>query len=260
MKIYSSRADDIRRQKAEYDEKLQNYKEKDQQAYESFHRAERSVTEPIETYVKNELSSFNLLDFDVWATGSRYGSQGVEVNVRCNDSRVHDNTSALSWNWRIWVTRDGELKKESGSWSGLQACTREQLDSLHQTVQALDVLNAIDWERVLKEARMPEYSDFYTELPEKPAYRDFDKELADAELADLAGTDTFVHVTRIVDGNERTGWFKINRETPSSFYGLWVPEYYADQLAEFAETHGKYEDKILKKNIQVKLPLQTKSL
>ena len=77
---------------------------------------------------------------------------------------------------------DGQIEKESGSWSGLTAISPENIDNLKESVRILEILNNIDWEHVLN-VEFPKFNDYVTE--ENPGERkSFTNELASADIED----------------------------------------------------------------------------
>lgn len=93
---------------------------------------------------------------------------------------------SLAWNYYVSLDRNGNIKKESGSWSGLNAVTKEQLDDLEKSIEILKKLNDINWEPILK-TNIPDIRNYITTktLPKK----DFTFEQFNADLEDFVGQD-----------------------------------------------------------------------
>lgn len=186
--LVASRADEIRKARDEWDaEKARRDAIHDEQDA-SYRQAERAITKAIEDKIASGLASFNLLEFDVYVEPyGRYGGPGVSLRVDCNQQKVHDPSSALSWDYKAYITSDGEVVKESSSWSGLEACTEEAMASLKQTVAALEFLNSIDYAQLLN-VETPNPKDFFTEdaymVESRP---DFESQLLEAELEEAIG-------------------------------------------------------------------------
>ncbi|MDR0248726.1 MAG: hypothetical protein LBI44_03575 [Oscillospiraceae bacterium] len=103
------------------------------------------------------------------------------------------------------------FRKDTNSWSGLQATTEPQLESLRQTVRALEALNAIDWATLLA-VELPDYGEYVTEQRGIGKRPDFEADIRAAELSELIGTSTIVR--RRYGENS---WYLIVGETPKQF-------------------------------------------
>lgn len=153
---------------------------------------------------------------------------------------------------------DGELKKETGSWSGLQACTIDQIENLKQCVGALEDLNNIDWKSLLN---VPEINrdDFYNyeRENEAPEY-DYDTELKLELLRDILGQDKaieFIHpkLEQMFWGWKRNTYFlKVTKLTPKNVRGvIYVKESDGSlRLTSFQEENLTLDKLTLKDNIE----------
>lgn len=219
MKIIATRKEDILRRKAEYDTKVAEYEADQQTRRRNYRQAENAVTEPVRQFLYDTLAQFDLLDFEIdvhqnFRALSR--DSGLNVSIRCNERDKFADTSALSWNYDCYIEEDGEVKKESGSWSGLKATTAAQLDSLKQTVAALELLNSLDWYEILNK-EMPKYSDYFDGGVERPERVDFNKELQEAEIEDVIGQNVLVRVGGISEYGRTPVWARFIKETPTQY-------------------------------------------
>ena len=217
-----SRADIIR----DYDAAMDRNEEREQSAkiMERLYKADKAkVLNSIKEAVEDELSPFSELYLDV-SVGSRYvggmGEYAIEVHVTSNNNRVHAEDKALSWDWTVWLDKDGEVAKESGSWSGLQAVNETQLESLRQTVACLEVLNSMDWKSLLNKST-PNYMDYMTQ-----DYREgndgetelLDKEMLEADIEDAMHTGALIKGTGYkYFPNRSTAYYRVISETPSRY-------------------------------------------
>lgn len=236
MKIVASRKDDILRRKAEYDAKVAEYEADQQTRRRNYRQAEDAVTEPVREFLYNELAQFDLLDFriDVRRGSSFEGDTGLKVSIRCNDTNLFANTSALSWNYDCSIDDNGEVKKESGSWSGLKATTAAQLDSLKQTVAALELLNSLDWYEILNK-EMPQYRDYFEGGVERPERVDFNKELQEAEIEDAIGQNVLIKVGGISEYGRTPVWARFIKETPTQYQIEIIDDWTKKRLEESGE-------------------------
>ena len=239
MKITCNRRDDILKQKSEYEaqraERQARYDEQEQR----FYQAENDITSMVEDEIRHQLSRFKALNFNVRVTRSRLGGDGLSVRVECNENEKFDDNVALAWNYNAKLNRNGEVEKETSSWSGLKATTADQLESLTQTLEALKYLNSVDWAKVLNK-EMPKYKDYITE--DDPRYDrdkpDFDSMLMQADLEDAIGNPNILISGEAGSSSSfRNGvpvYYKILRETPKQYE---VTEYHKRFLDEYMKTN-----------------------
>lgn len=249
-KITADRREDILKRKAEYEAKRAEYEADRDERSHKFEMAEYDVMNPIKQQLESDLSVFNLLQFVV-RVERHYGGKGVRVRIECNENRKFDDSVALAWNYDVNLTKDGEVKRESSSWSGMSAVTPEQVASLKQTVEAVEYLLNLDWASLLN-VTLPHYRDYYDGALPEPEREDFDAELREAELEGYIGTDTLI----LVENFESSGWrgrevyVRLIRETPSQYVCNIFHPY---ELSSFKEQGRKladrYTQRVKKSNI-----------
>ena len=188
MKITASKRDDILRRKAEYLEDYNQRKLKYDEQHSRYNHAYREVLRGVETQVSELLSDVNL-DLSIHADTSF--DEGIYVEVQ--DQHLHDKDKSLSWSWEARLTKDGTVKKESSSWSGLNAVSEANIADLEEIVKALKILNSIPWENVLNKV-LPKYENYVTESD--PRYDrsipNFDQELLEADIEDAMENGYFI--------------------------------------------------------------------
>ena len=267
MKITATRKEDILRQKAEYEERESAREARYREEERKYDEAESAVLDPIRKTVEDMLAPYNLLDFDIRV--ERRWREGIEVIIQCNEHRVHDPSIALAWDYKAYLDSDHNLKTESGSWSGLQATTREHLDSLKQTLDALEMLVGTDWKAML-DKQLPNWKDYFTtENSTREPRPDFEGQLKEAELADIVGKDIVIKVKPISsDGAFYRGqeWIQIVRETPKQYEVRQWPVYrYAKEIDIEEQKKQMRSDidnngvtvRIAKRNIDPVTPVET---
>ena len=200
MKITASRKDDILKQREEYDKETKVVDDRYEKGKDDWEKALYKSAKDIETNL-SELIGSTTIDLRIEVSPWGRYRDGYEVTVEGNNRDIFDKKKALSWHWNAYL-KDGEVAKESGSWSGLQATTAEQLDDLQESVRILKKLNEIDWAPIIN-APKPELSKYVTEedrqfLKERSANRPkFENELIAASLEDLVGSkDTALKLTK----------------------------------------------------------------
>lgn len=205
MKIYSSRKDDLIAERDAYDAETAKYEEvKDDQDYQ-YRLARKSFEDGLTTKALSIIGRTSLdLDVDV----RRGWHSGYEVSIRAHERSKSDDTTALAWNWSVKLNDEGNTVKESGSWSGLQATTPEQLNDLKESVRILEILNNADWTDILNSVT-PSSKDYVDpENVEKIIERrqnrlDYEKLIADEELNEAI---------------ESGDWIKLNGRPETSYY------------------------------------------
>ena len=160
--------------KSEYNVQMDNYR-----------RVVRDIENNVRLNLEQVLPYSDLIDIDVshnynYRTGKQYLS--IKISYDLNKTK----NQSLAWNYSVGLDRDGNIKKESGSWSGLNAVTQEQLDDLEKSIEILKKLNIIDWESILK-TDVPSVSDYVT--TNTPPKKDFTFEQFNADLEDFVGQD-----------------------------------------------------------------------
>lgn len=160
--------------KNEYDAQMGNYR-----------RVVHNIEDNVRSNLEQVLPYSDLIDINVsrdysWSSGEPYLS--VKISYDLNKTK----NQSLAWSYSVGLDRDGNIKKESNSWSGLNAVTQEQLDDLEKSIEILKKLNIIDWESIVK-TDVPSVKDYVTTktLPEK----DFTFEQFNADLEDFVGQD-----------------------------------------------------------------------
>ena len=239
MKITATRKEDILRRKVEYQAKKAAYDADQAERRRKYRDAEDAVLDPVRDFLYNELAQFDLLEFQLDVRGNhrawRSNDPGLEVSVRCNDRNHVDDNSALSWNYDCHIDEDsGEVKKESGSWSGLKATTAAQLDSLKQTVAALELLNSLDWYEILHK-EMPQYRDYFEGGLEKPEHENFDQELKEAEIEEAIGQNVLIKVGGIAEYGRTPVWARFIKETPTQYQVEIIDDWTKKRLEESGE-------------------------
>ena len=154
----------------------------------------------------------------------------IEVSINNGDNPFGPH--ALSWSWSVKLDREGNVVKDSSSWSGLSAVTAENIQDLRNTVDILEILNNIDWKTLLS-TKVPNYKDYITMMDpryEKPD-RDYDAELREADIEDIIGDED----AAVFVGNALPDYFRVDeyvsilKETPKRFNVYVFPELFIDE-------------------------------
>lgn len=241
MKITSAKRsrEEIIRDRDEYDANKKALHDQHDEQMKSYRKALYAVYENVKTQVEDKLANFmDSLNLDVNVTSG--WRDNLEVRVGSNQNNVHGKDKALSWDWRASLTKEGEIKKETGSWSGLQAVTEAQLESLRQSVTCLEILNSIDWAAILS-TPTPDADEYVTvNTYEVDRNRpNYEAELLEAELDEIIGQNKLVEGERNQGKYYRgTSWFGIVGETAKMYKVFEVSGMYVEAVQEGQTVSG----------------------
>lgn len=261
--IRADRLDDIRRDREAYKQKKKAYDEAKEQDWQNYSNAEDAALNPIKEYVESRLQPYTSV-LSITVEVERAFGHSIRLTVNCNQNNHFDEKSALSWNYDVTLKKDGTIEKETGSWSGLQATTADQMNSLQATVMALQTLNAIDWADVMN-VQLPSMSDYDTAGEEPQKEYDYDTEEAKEEIHAIVGTHKGIEVQ-----NRESFGFRISprdgviafivSETPGMYRIITInknalsrPEVRTRVINEIDQ--GTYESQIRKANLVPTKPL-----
>ena len=213
MKITAARKDEILKQRSDYDSKvkwLEDYQE-DQEA--KYRMADREAAKVIEKRLMDDINMYAgpiSLNLEVTArSDSNWSNRNAKdkyfrfwhIYVRANENNKFADNVALSWNWEVSLDSEGNIRKESGSWSGLKAVTPEQMNDLEESVRILKVLNGMNWDEIVNGPMVDrsEYIDpetnsqLYKLRQERPKFED---DLLLADLDELIGGNKAVRLKK----------------------------------------------------------------
>lgn len=243
--INCSRVDDLRREAETYNAKRSEAEKMRNSEILEYREAVSLLTKSIEKAILANLASCNTQDVNININPGL--GDGFEIIIN-NGDNPHNESQGLSWNWNVSVDYDGNIRKDSGSWSGLKAITKDQINDLRNTVEILSILNDINWKDVFDVIRenYPEYKDYIK--TEVPKMRNFDKEIEEAEIAECVG-DMKVAIEGKKGASKyfstiRPFYYIIEKETPSQFRVQEVAFNDQDMTeAEFAVAYNIKKDK-----------------
>ena len=237
MKITANRKEDILRRKAEYEADVEKRKSEYDAQEQKYYEAEEAVFAPVRSELEDMLKKYPRLESEVRVETAPFRRNGLRVCIRVNDRDVHDKKKALSWNYDAYLGDEGEVVRETGSWSGLQAVTDEQLEQLEQSLQALKELKDLDWNGLLNRS-LPNFRDYIT--VDDPRYDrnkpDFDKELREAEIEDIIGQRKMILVKQFPGSwYWKDHYVAITRDSGSQYTIVECPmgEYEAGNASKF---------------------------
>lgn len=249
--VTSGRKDDIIRDRDDWDARNNEQKAKHDEQYGQYEAQLREIFNDIKQQVLGYLSGVKIaLDVKVDLGRRSFTNPGVRVGVECEQHNVHGEDKALSWNWEVELDKEGNVNKESSSWSGLQATTSAQINHLKESVNALEILNGIDWNYMLT-VTLPDYKEIVTEQSGIGQRPNFESDLFNAELEELVGTRTLVK-----GKNERGGnvWFNILNASAKQYKIIEIAGYIVDDPSRGrGETVGEILDKYIQSDYATRI-------
>lgn len=246
MKITAGKREEILRQRDEWNAEEQRRADRRREQGQRFHEHERRVITPVKEHIENMLSKFTALKIEVRVEREYMFDEDkykfIRVRISCNDHNMFDNDVALSWHFEVRLNKEFEPVKETGSWSGLKAITEEQLESLSQSVEALRLINNIDWRTMLNQPSLPNYDDYYvTPEGEAPmgARPDFKSQLIEASIEECIGKDILIEGSAAESSSFRAGarvYYLVLSQTPKQYVvSEYLKSWVEDALAEGTE-------------------------
>lgn len=204
MKITATRYEDLAKARSEYDAVTRELDTAISNKEAELRRAQDEAAKSIESTVGNLIGSTTLqLEIHANPWGRSIGAKSWEIRVTANEHNKFDSNVALSWNWEVSLDDEGNIVKDSGSWSGLKITTPEQIADLEESVRVIKILNNADWDTILHTPR-PDYYDYIDEdllqqrrerMESRP---NFEEDLMSARLEELIGADVAIQLS----GNE----------------------------------------------------------
>lgn len=224
MKITCNRRDDILKRKQEYESDRAKRQAKYDEEYKAWKDEEYGRRQSLEKAVIRAIDNTTLdLTIDV---GMSFGT-GYRIRVSDEDNKFDDD-KALSWTWEVSLDENGDVKKESSSWSGMKAVTANNINNLKEIVRVLEILNKIDFKTMLNRVTPSNPEDYITgPSPKYETAPDFDKELMEVDVEECIGTRKGILGTysKYYRGDV---YHFIMKQTPSS-YTVWdIPAYYVE--------------------------------
>lgn len=191
MKITANRLDDLLKQREKYDADMQVYEDRETASLDKYREAFYIATKDVEKKVAELIGSTPLsLEIRVDSNYSRGVDNTWKVHVAVDQRNNFNENTALVWDFDISLDKDGNVVKDSSSWSGLKAVTPEQISDLEESVRILKLLNNIDWSGVLRSPQ-PNLHDFHDEEAAetfrsmRKARPDFESDILNAQIEEI---------------------------------------------------------------------------
>lgn len=184
---------DIVRQRDEYDAETDRLKVLKEGNTNKYRAAQKTIRENIANAVLKLIGPTSL-NLDVYIDTDWIG--GWEISIK-NNYYGNNDQRALCWDITIKLNSEGDVVKESNSWSGLKAVTSEQIADLEESVRIIKLIANTDWRELL--STPPANSDDYQDAELNQSIRDregarpnFEKDMFDAQLEELLNGNTAI--------------------------------------------------------------------
>lgn len=225
--IEEIREDIARRRKEHHDQGRLAYKARND-AGRNYRAASNAVIQPVIDELYSKFATWETMNPTIRGEEDWEDVGTARYRISINVENRQPEGLALKWSYEVGFDSNGNIRKTTSSWSGLEATTEANIHSLEQIVEALKYLNSLDWATLL-DKQVPSYKDFYKDLPKAPAPHDFDQELAEAELSDMIGKNRLIRVKPWGEScpYRKEVYIRIVRETPSQYIINIVPSYIA---------------------------------
>lgn len=241
MKIIASRRSDILRRQSEYEAASARNKAKMEDASSRFYNAQQSIFSDLEKEIRRKLGD-KIGELNI-RIDERFG-HGISVRIgNSNGSPRRSPNASLTWDWTATLDENGNVKKESSSWSGLEATTLEQIADLKLCVEQLEIINTMDWAKLL-DITLPNWKDYQvTDLEDLGPRPDFNQELLEADLEEMIGRNILV---KCGQGRNYRGnvYYQILRDSGSQYTVKEIAGSYVDAIRQGKEMTAYGRDPI----------------
>lgn len=205
-------------------QKAQALSERD--AYKMQNRKfEESMTNAVKDGLGQYADGLNIRIDSYYGVDSYYG-EGFKVHIDNGDDPYKEG-QALSWKVDVNLDSDGNVKFDTGSWSGLNATDESHIADLRRTVEILDTIQHMDWKSILDRVG-PKWEDYVkTPEPQDPS-KQFAIEDAMEDISNSIGKNILIKGLSPIKGRYDSMWYKFTSEGPSTYSAKYLRPYYVD--------------------------------
>lgn len=247
ISVNASRRDEILEEQARYNEEMKKHNDTYNQQYSRYEMAEDYNHAEVENAIREQIPGLSEL--------------GVQITVETwyRDTRVEFDASrgakSLQWRWTVRLDREGNITKDSSSWSGASITTPEEIADLRKSVDILSALINLDWKSILEQGRAnkPKLSDYVSLREMKDRSYEFAKELKVAAIEEIIGQEKWIKGGTF-DGsrwNYGDKWYMIHSQTEKFYTVSIMSGYTVDSYKEgIAEGTEGYTQEKLEENLE----------
>lgn len=140
-------------------------------------------------------------------------------HVKVGNGTFVNHDFPLTWNFEVTLDKEGNIKKETGSWSGLNATTLEDVKKLRDIVDVLEILNNMDWYTILSNMKeqYPDWKEYVkTKTIDRGTRPNFEADLQALDIDDAIGKDVLIKgkSLRYDTRFSRDSYYIIRKRTP----------------------------------------------
>lgn len=259
MRIISSRLDDVRLEKEEYERDYEAKKAAYDEQSAAYSRASRAILDNIQSALLQQIQARTSQEVRVEASRD-YSWKNPDESLIQVRVYAQDPGWPLRWTWYANVDPvTGEVVKDSNSYSGIEATTPEDINKLKESLSVMDYLvNDVDWNTLLH-VQLPNRSDYFT--MERPEQKNFATKEKQALIEDCIGQPILVKCTVVGERYTSDQWVKFLAQS-NSFYTIMTiagasksPEDVVDRYEEFSRY--SYSQRIRKDKVYPVTPFET---
>lgn len=145
---------------------------------------------------------------------------GGSPHVKVGNGTFVNHDFPLTWSFDVLLDKEGNIKKETGSWSGLNATSLEDVKKLRDIVDVLETLNSMDWYVILSNMKeqYPDWKDYVkTKTIDRGTRPNFEADIRTLDIEDAIGQEVLIkgrplrYDTRF---NRGGSYYIIHKKTP----------------------------------------------
>lgn len=273
ISVTASKIDDIIRERDAYNAEAKKQNDTHNYQERKLREATKRNNDEVENAIRSQVPGLEDVDIRVEKT---WWDDGIKVEFVSEDRR--DNKS-LRWRWSVSLDKKGDIRKESSSWSGLEAVTPEQVADLQKTVNTITNLVNLDWVPILQAGieGQPDYYDYVSVREMRSRDNEFSKALRTASVEELIGKEVWIKSKAQYSESEwfaRDTWYLIHSQSDKFYTVSQTNNYYVESyqkkiadgeegaqedLTHRLESDMQYKSRVKKENFLIHLyePIQT---
>ena len=228
--VNASRRDDIIRERDAYNAEMKKQNAVHNQQYAKYEMAQDYNYATIEDNLRNQIPGLTKLGVRINIDAYGFGRKYRRFRIEFNREDRGDNRS-LRWTWRVELDADGNISKDSSSWSNIDITTPEQIADLKQSVDVLEKLVNMDWAPIFEAgfAGVPKYEDYVSVKEMRSRDSEFNQQLKAASVEEIIGQPKWIKGTTIEGEGSRWNygdkWYMIHSQTEKFFNVSIISDY-----------------------------------
>lgn len=237
ISVNASRRDDILREQAAYNEEMKKQNDVHYQQEAKYEMAQDYNYATVENVIRSKIPQLNSLGVEISIDGYGISRRYKRFRIEFRKEHRGDNSS-LRWTWTVELDADGNVNKDSSSWSNIDVTTPEQINDLKQSVVVLEQLVNMDWKPILEQgiAGIPKYTDYVAVHELRSRDAEFNNQLKLAAVEEIIGQQKWIKGGTIEGEGSRWNygdkWYMINSQTDKFFNVSVMSAYEIERMQE----------------------------